>query len=179
MNNLELFRLIKENAEYFSIEDVISRSVPSEQEQQQPSNRLKDISRLLSDYNLKTFLEIKSRDCIDVVIEQVNLEILNEFTFRIDNYLNKHAPDQDELKRYIQIVATYLTFIAGKPLHPPGMTFESGDKIIGRDNKFYCPMKNKQLHGALSVCKYCVSRDISEMSDTSEKETRRPSFEDA
>lgn len=170
MNNLELFSLIKKDAEYFSIEDVLRRSAPSEQEQQQPFNRLEYISRLVSDYNQKTLLEIKSRECIDV-IEQVDVEIFNEFTFRIDNYLDKHAPGQDDLKRYIQIVSTYLTFIARRPLHPLGVIFEDGRRVVGKDNKFYCPVKNKQLHGALSVCKYCVSRDISEMNDESEEET--------
>lgn len=170
MNNQELFSLIKKNAEYFSIEDVLQRNASSEQEQQQLFDRTKYISRLIADYNQTTFLEIKSREYIDV-IEQVDVDIFNEFTRRIDKYLDKHAPGQDDLKRYIQIVSAYLTFIARKPLHPPGMIFEVGQKIVGKDSKYYCPVKNKQLHGELSVCKYCVSKDISEMNDATEKET--------
>jgi len=160
MNNLELFSLIKKDAEYFSIEDVLQRNAHSEKEQQQPFDRIKYVSRTVADYNLKTFLEIKSREYIDV-IEQVDVDIFNEFTRRIDKYLDKHAPGQDDLKRYIQIVSAYLTFIARKPLHPPGMIFEDGHKIVVKDNKFYCPEKNKHKHGVMSLCKYCVSKDIS------------------
>ena len=163
MNNQELFNLIKKNAEYFSIEDIVQRNATSEQELQNP-DRVKYISRLVANYNLKTFLEIRSRDCIEV-IEEVDIDVLNEFTFRIDKYMDENAPGQADLKRYIGIVSTYLTFIAKKSLHPPGMIFTGGQKIVEQDNKFYCPMKNKQLLDALSVCKYCVSRDISEMND--------------
>ncbi|WP_081580511.1 MULTISPECIES: DUF2115 family protein [unclassified Dehalobacter] len=116
------------------MEDVLQRNAPSEQERQQPFDRSKYISRLVANYNQKTFLEITSRECIDV-IEQVDVDIFNEFTRRIDKYLDKHASGQDDLKRYIQIVSAYLTFIAWKPFHPPGMIFAGGHKIVGKDNK--------------------------------------------
>lgn len=167
MNNLELFNLIKKDAEYFSIEDILKKSAPKEQDQQLPFDRIKYVSRSVADYNLKTFLEIKNRDCLDVT-EQVNVDAYEEFTFRIDKYLNKHAPGQDDLRKYIKIVSTYLAFIARKPLHPPGMIFESGLEIVSKDNKFYCPEKNKQNLGAMSLCKYCVSNDISAMNDVSD-----------
>ncbi|HEY3425902.1 MAG TPA: DUF2115 family protein [Negativicutes bacterium] len=164
MNNLEIFNLIKKDAEYFSIEDIIPPKEPSEQEQQQPHNRIKYISRLVTEYNQQTFLEIKSRKCIEM-IEEVDAAAFNEFTFRINKYMDENAPGQDALKRYVRLISTYLTFIAKRSLHPPGMIMGGEQKIVGKDNKFYCPVKNKQMHGALSVCKYCVSRDISEINE--------------
>ncbi|GEM_PF-571104 len=164
MNNLELFSLLKKNAEYFST-DMFPKNAPSDQEQQ-PFNRFRYISRLVADYNQKTFQEIKNRDCI-AVIEQVDVDQYNEFTFRIDKYMDQYAPGQDDLKRYIQIISAYLTFIARKPLHPPGMIFDGNKSVIIDNNKYYCPVKNKQLQGEFSICKYCVSQDISKMIHTS------------
>jgi uncharacterized protein (UPF0305 family) len=164
MNNLEIFNLIKKDAEYFSLEDIIQRNSLSEQDLQQPYNRIKYISRLVTEYNQKTFLEIKSRECVEI-IEEVDVAIFNEFTFRINKYMDENAPGQDALKRYVRLVSTYLTFIAKQPLHPPGMIMGGEHKIVGKDNKFYCPVKNKQWRGALSVCRYCVSRDISEINE--------------
>jgi uncharacterized protein (UPF0305 family) len=164
MNNLEVFNLIKKDAEYFSIEDIIPQKDASEQEQQQPHKRIKYIARLVTEYNQKTFLEIKSREGIEMV-EEVDGAAFDEFTFRINQYMDENAPGQDALKRYVRLISTYLTFIAKQPLHPPGMIMGGAQKIVGKDNKFYCPVKNKQIHGALSVCKYCVSRDISEIDE--------------
>ena len=163
MNNRELFSLIKKDAEYFSIEDILHKNASSEEEQQS-FNRLKYPSRLVAAYNKKTFFEIKSRDCIDV-IESIDVDIFKEFTFRIGKYMDKHAPDQNDLKRYVQIVSTYLTFIVKKPLHPPGIIFEGGHTIVCKDKRFYCPVKNKQLNVVWSLCKYCVSRDLNEINE--------------
>ncbi|HWR42232.1 DUF2115 family protein [Sporomusa sp.] len=164
MNSQELFNLIKRNADYISLEDIIQRNALSEQAQQPADNNTNNVSLLVAEYNLKTFLEIKNRECIDV-IEDINIDVLNEFTSRINKYLDKHAPRQVDLKKYILLISTYLTFIAKQPLHPAGLVFEGGKEIVSKDNKFYCPVKNMQLHEALSVCRYCVSRDSSAMSE--------------
>ncbi|ACV62473.1 conserved hypothetical protein [Desulfofarcimen acetoxidans DSM 771] len=161
MNNRKLLDLIKKKAEYFSTEEIIQRSAPGEQEPQH-TDRLKYVSRLVARYNLETFLEIKSRDRIDI-LEDIDSDTLNDFTFRIEKYMDENAPGLADLKTYILIVSTYLAFIVKKPLHPPGMLFVGGQKIVEKDNKFYCPMKNKQLRTAFSLCKYCASRDISEI----------------
>ena len=95
-------------------------------------------------------------------IEDIDSDVLLEFSTCIDRYMDENAPDQIDLKKYVRMVSLYLTFIVKKPLHPPGMIFSDGEKIIRRDNYFYCPVKNKQLNQELSLCKYCVSKDISE-----------------
>lgn len=94
-------------------------------------------------------------------IEDIDSDVLLEFSTCIDRYMDENAPDQIDLKKYVRMVSIYLTFIVKKPLHPPGMIFSGGEKIISKDNYFYCSLKNKQLDQELSLCKYCVSKDIS------------------
>lgn len=132
------------------------------QEMQHPPGSSKYKTQLTAKYNLEMLFEIKNRICIDN-IEDIDSNLLQELSFCIDRYMDENAPDQIDFKKYVRIVSTYLTFIVKKPLHPPGMIFSDGEKVIAKDDYFYCPLKNKQLNKELSLCKYCVSKDISEL----------------
>lgn len=161
MNSEDLFKLLKKEAEYFSIEDLVKKHGFDVQEIHHLQGSLKYKSQLIAKYDLEMFFEIKNKDNIDT-IEDIDPDVLNDFTFRIDKYMDKNAPDKIDFKRYIRIVSTYLAFIVKKPLHPPGMIFNGDQIIVGRDNNFFCPIKNKWLNLELSLCKYCVCLDISE-----------------
>ncbi|WP_034379135.1 DUF2115 family protein, partial [Dehalobacter sp. UNSWDHB] len=63
----------------------------------------------------------------------------------------------------IRIISTYLAFISKKPLHPLGMIMQGTEKIIKQNDKYYCPMRRAQIKGKLSLCIYCVCRDITEL----------------
>ncbi|MDF2874065.1 MAG: hypothetical protein K0R22_748 [Sporomusa sp.] len=158
MNNLELFNQIKLNANYFSVEDSGQRNTLSKQVQ--PVHKTNNTAQMITEYNRQTLFEIKNSKGI-ADIEDIDIAVLNEFAARIDKYLDKYAPQQADLKKYILLISTYLTFIAKKPLHPVGLEFAGGEQIIIQDNKFYCPAKNRNLLDELSVCRYCVSKDIS------------------
>lgn len=74
--------------------------------------------------------------------------------------MDENAPGQRDLKEYIRIISTYLTFIAKEPLHPPGMFVNEKQKIFKRDNIYYCPGKSTHILEEMSLCKYCVCRAI-------------------
>lgn len=148
MNSQDLFNSLKIEAEFFSMENLAKKNLSAGHQ-------------LIAKYDLEMFFEIKNRDHVDN-IEAIDSDVLQEFSFCIDRYMDENAPGQTDFKKYVRIVSIYLTFIVKKPLHPPGMIFSGGEKIISKDNYFYCPLKNKQLNQELSLCKYCVSKDISE-----------------
>ncbi len=128
----------------------------------QPGKRHRYLANQVAEYNRQTPQEIKSRDSVDVIAD-IDLEVFNEFTLLLTQYLADNAPGQENLQRYVRLTATYLIFIARKPLHPPGLLFADGQRLTAHGNTFYCPVKSRQLPGVPSVCQYCVSRDISEM----------------
>ena len=68
MDTQELFCLLKKEAEYFSVNDIIKRVVA---DSQSPGS-LEQLS-LLSKYDLEALMEIKSRDCLET-IEDVEIE---------------------------------------------------------------------------------------------------------
>jgi len=156
MNSGELFRLLKKEAEWFTAEELVQKHG---QELYHPPGSLEYNFQLIAKYDLEIFLEIKNRDDIDY-IEEINTDRLNDFTLRIERYMDKNAPDEIDFKRYIRIVSIYLAFIVKKPLHPPGMVFNGGQMIVSKDNNFFCPIKNKQLNQEMSLCKYCVCSDV-------------------
>jgi len=107
----------------------------------------------------KLFFEILNSPAV-AVIEEVDERHFTEFVCRLNRYLTEYAPDDDDFKQYVEINATYLTFIKKKPMHPVGMAFSQGKAITYKNNKFYCPMKNWQSD-TLSLCEYCITNDFS------------------
>lgn len=110
-------------------------------------------------YNIEIFSELRNRNYVDT-LEEIDHEKLEDFMLRINQYMDENAPNQTDLKEYIRIICTYLTFIAKKPLHPPGMIVDGNRKISKKGDNYFCPMKSKYLLEAMSLCKYCVCKKI-------------------
>jgi uncharacterized protein (UPF0305 family) len=115
------------------------------------------IQLLMSRYNHNNYNEIINSP-VNHILEEVDEEKLSDFICRIDNFFALYAPNQDEFKEFIKIISIYLTFIAKKPLHPPGTIFENGSRVYERENVYYCTGKIIFLKDDLSLCKYCVSQ---------------------
>ena len=161
MNSRELLSLLKREAENISVEDFIRTDTSNIQHAYSPGS-MQYIAEAMTSYNLEVFYEIKSREDMPV-LENIKPHVFEDFIFRINRYMDENAPGQENFKRYIRIISTYLAFIAKKSLHPPGMVMSEGIGIAYRNGKYYCPLKNKQLQERFSLCAYCVSKDISEM----------------
>ncbi len=162
MNTWELFNSLKKETECFSIEDIAGKIDTAEH----PPGSPRYLSGMIASYDLQALIEIRNGDPPETV-EEVDTGQLDDFRSRIDSYMDQYAPGQPDLRRYIRAVSTYLAFIAGKPLHPPGMVTAGGQSIVGRGGDYFCPMKRRQLHEHLSLCQYCVSKEIGAMGDDS------------
>lgn len=161
MDSGELFELLKQEAKHPSIVDLVNRQMGSMKDVDYSLGSLEYKLQLMTKYNLEIFSEISNRDSFDNT-EDINQALLEEFSVCIDKYMDENAPGQTDLKRYIKIVSTYLAFIAKRPLHPVGMSFSKNQRITSKGDKFFCPVKNKQLGKEMSLCKYCACLDISQ-----------------
>ena len=117
------------------------------------NNSLMDI---ISAYNLKNFNEIislkfKGND------EEIDEKELKDFKLSIDHYFSLYAPDNEEFREFIKIISLYLTYIAKKPLHPPGITFSNGSKVYQREDIYFCTGKKIFIKDEFSLCRYCVA----------------------
>lgn len=161
MNSQELLSLLIREAAEIPVEDFIRTDLSSTQYAYSPGS-MRYIAAVMNRYNLEVFYEIKNRKDIPV-LENIRPHVFKDFTFRIDRYMDENAPGQENFKRYIRLISTYLAFIAKKSLHPPGMVISEGIEIAYRNGEYYCPLKNKQLQERFSLCAYCVGKDNSEM----------------
>ena len=86
------------------------------------------IHNTMSEYNLENFNEIinSSYEGSD---DEVDENELDDFKMCIDNYFDLYAPDDKKFREFIKIISIYLTFIAKKPLHPPGILFSNGATV--------------------------------------------------
>lgn len=157
MDSLELFKSLKEEAQDFSLEEFATRQMFNIEDREYPPESLEYRLQLMARYNLETFFEIRNQENIDN-IEKINQDLLKEFSLCIDRYMDENAPGQGDLKRYIRLVSTYLVFIGKRPLHPVGMIFSKNQRLIREGNKFFCPIKSKELHKDMSLCRYCICK---------------------
>lgn len=102
---------------------------------QDPPESVQHIIQHIAKYDIEIFSELRNRNYVDT-LEEIDHEKLEDFILRINQYMNENAPDQTDLKEYIRIISTYLTFIAKKPLHPPGMIFDGNKKIFKKEIQY-------------------------------------------
>ncbi len=120
----------------------------------------KDPSRvpsILGDYNYATYTEICHRYEVspDFRIDPTTVEELEN---TLDKYFDTYAHGKTDLKRYVSNVSLYLTFIAKRPLHPPGVQFSDEIRIVKKGDYYYCSGKKWFLDDPSSICRYCVCR---------------------
>ena len=99
------------------------------------------IHNTMSEYNLENFNEIinSSYEGSD---DEVDENELDDFKMCIDNYFDLYAPDDKKFREFIKIISIYLTFIAKKPLHPPGILFSNGATVYQSENSYHCTGKS-------------------------------------
>jgi len=125
-----------------------------EQEQRAGSS---GILSLLGDYNYAVYTEICSRETISLDFE-IDSTPVEKFENALNRYLDIYAPGKKDLKCYVLNISLYLTFIAKKPLHPPGVQFSDDIHIVKDGDFYYCSGKRRFLKDPFSLCRYCVCR---------------------
>lgn len=90
---------------------------------------------------------------------RVDVEKLREFILVLDEQ-DKSAEDPNEkcFVKIARIIATYTTFVRRKPIHPVGTKFPGGFVLHIENNKFLCPVKERQMKNPNALCKFCVSK---------------------
>lgn len=111
----------------------------------------------MSEYNLENFNQIVNSS-FEGSDEEVDEKKLNDFKGSIDHYFKLYSSEDEQFKEFIKIISIYLTFIAKKPLHPPGIIFSNGATVYQNGNSFYCTGKKVFIKDNPSLCKYCICK---------------------
>lgn len=117
------------------------------------------IGSVMTRYNYSNFTEILCGKSVDLDFE-VDEKKLEDFRHRIDNYLDLYAPGDEDLKKYVKGISTYLAFIARRPLHPPGIRFSSEATVFEKNGLYYCSGRRTFAKEDLSLCKYCICKAV-------------------
>ncbi len=120
----------------------------------------KSVQCAVSKYNFQNFhaLLSSSPEGLD---DEIDEEKLRDLENRIDNYFTLHGPYDEEFKEFIKSISIYLTFIASKPLHPPGIKFSYGTTVYEESDVYYCTAKKLHIDEEYSLCRCCVARNES------------------
>ena len=115
------------------------------------------IGFIMSKYNQDTFNEMNLSFL--ELDDKIDEEELNDFQKRIDYFFSLDATEDEEFREFIKVISLYLTFIAKKPLHPPGIKFSEGKGVYKEQNIYYCTAKSEFINDKMSLCKYCVCNE--------------------
>ncbi|WP_164997836.1 DUF2115 domain-containing protein [Methanolobus psychrotolerans] len=108
------------------------------------------------------FLELKNCDSTGTNGE-IDAEVYDSLLRSIRGKSYLHDTKKEALNRFTRLILAYLVFIAKRPLHPVGMLFPGGSEITQKEQKYYCPVKDKQSETGISFCEFCICRDSAEL----------------
>jgi uncharacterized protein (UPF0305 family) len=166
MNTAELFTQLKKDAQDFSIHDIMKARASMEKSVHNLPQKYREMySSVLFTYLYDTIQHLKNRKSLDTT-EEIDREKHEEVIKRIDRFVDGNDPGQKAFARFARIATLYLVFIEKKPIHPPGMVFPGGLKIIEEDGLFYCPVRDKQSEVDIALCEFCICKDLSELEQT-------------
>lgn len=143
-----------------------------EREQQAGGKDPSGVLSLLGDYNYATYTEICNLYEVSPDFK-IDPTTVDEFENALDRYLDTYAPGKTDLKRYISNISLYLTFIAKRPLHPPGVPFSDEIRIVKNGDFYYCSGKRRFLDDPFSLCHYCVCRSMMDHASSSSREPEK------
>lgn len=119
---------------------------------------------LLGDYNYATYTEIRDRDFVKPNFP-LDPGAVRECEEALDRYLDRYAPDNSDLKRYVTAISLYLVFIARMPLHPPGVGFLQEIRVTKKED-YYCTGKRRYRDDPAAICRFCVCCEKKDPGDT-------------
>src|SRR6056297_385320 len=88
--------------------------------------------------------------------ENIDPEEYEELMRRLEEMETSDDKNEGYFNKLVKITAPYLVFIAKRPIHPVGMEFPGGDRVLEKDGFYYCPVKDKQNNVEVALCKFCI-----------------------
>ena len=163
MNRSDLLTELKEQAQHISNEDLsLARAAIMEAVEHVREPYKTIYSSDYFTFLYENFLRLKGHGDAGIE-EELDLE---EYTSLLDSIKDKSYSEdrkREALTRFTTLVLAYLVFIVKEPLHPVGMVFPGGIRIIQKDLDYYCPVKDKQSETGMSFCEFCTCRDSEEL----------------
>ena len=163
MNRSEVLSELKKEARYISNEQLsLARAAIMEAVEHVPQPYKKIYSSDYFTFLYESFLRLKRHG---QVLDDEEISVI-KYNSLLDSIKDKStSPDRkrEAFTRLSSLVLPYLVFIVKEPLHPVGMLFPGGEKIIQKRSHYYCPVKDKQAETNISFCEFCICKDSSEL----------------
>jgi len=154
----KFFNILEEEAKLISLQDIMQASL-----------FLVNDAKYVQESYRKEYLKSYTSAFITRVKEIVGIEVNND---NLDSIKVKEAIslliNQEEIAtgengfdpkffQIYKIVALYTTFILEESVHPVNTPFPGGFKVKFNDNKYLCPVKERQKDNPGAVCGFCIA----------------------
>jgi len=61
---------------------------------------------------------------------------------------------------FYYLMTGFMIFVLGRPGHPVGMPFPGGFFVLEEENRFLCPIREKEQDLPFSICNFCPAEQI-------------------
>ena len=154
----KFFNVLEEEAKLISLQDIMQASL-----------FLVNDAKYVQESYRKEYLKSYTTAFITRVTEIVGIDVNND---NLDSIKVKAAIslliNQEEIAtgengfdpkffQIYKIVSLFTTFILEEAVHPVNTPFPGGFKVKFNDNKYLCPVKERQKDNPGAVCGFCIA----------------------
>ena len=163
MNRSELLNELKEQAQHITNEDLsLARAAVMEAVEHVPEPYKTIYSSDYFSFLYENFLSLKGHEQVHAE-DELDAQEYDSLLHSIRDKNDLEGRKREALTRFSGLVLAYLVFILREPLHPVGMVFPGGMRIMQMEAHYYCPVKDKQSGTGISFCEFCICKDSSEL----------------
>lgn len=149
-----LLSILKKELKAYSVFDLMKIQAHMEKDfRDLPPEYKKRLQQKLSEHLFVNFKSILDND--NYQNSQLDMEQYREFLEWFKSRLDDEMPGMTVL---YYLSALYNIFITKTPPHPEGTPFPGGFFVEKVEDKYYCPVKDKQKDNEEAICKYCIAK---------------------
>jgi len=151
-----LLSILKKELKAYSVFDLMKIQAHLEKDfRDLPPEYKKRLQQKLSEHLFVNFKSILHND--NYQNSQLDMEQYREFLEWFKSRLDDEMPGMTVL---YYLSALYNIFITKTPPHPEGTPFPGGFFVEKVEDKYYCPVKDKQKDNEEAICKFCIAKQM-------------------
>lgn len=154
----ELLKLLKKYSNRISVFDLMNLITASDNTFEWVSKKW---TKLGNKMQVETFIfRMKALDAdFSTYVGNIDNNDLKEYIFNLNETLDPHKSSAEScIIVFLSIL--YANYILEEPVHPKGTEFPGSQKVLKKEESYYCPAKEGNLENPNAFCRLCIAEQL-------------------